>query len=337
MFNLFKPKPVLTPFLPLYKQVSDSIENGLTLTNTGNKFALNTIRNYKAGITPLIAYQDKHGPIYLEHITPKWADQFSIFMMNEGYCKNTIAVTLSRVKAILNRLDIPLKIKASIEQTTTVYNTIEELHTLMDADLTEVPGYTRVRDIYVLQCFIGLRYSDLIPVLNNPLHFIRDVGNKKYIEVLTTKTNTSVVIPMSRTVKQVMEKYYYNFGTPFSYQYYNEAIKEIAKRAGLTEPVIYSRTEGGQRQDTAIPKYQLMSSHTARRTFATNSFLAGLSEKDIMQITGHKTTASFHRYIRSTAMQSAIKIASHEFFNIEMPGALQVGDKVQTKLVTNKQ
>ncbi len=103
-----------------------------------------------------------------------------------------------------------------------------------------------------------------------------------------------------------------------SEQCYNLSIKDIALRSGIDSEVVFTRTEGGQRIDTARLKAELMSSHTARRTFATNAFLSGLRELDIMQITGHKSTHSFHRYIRCSNLDSAIKIANHDFFNLNL-------------------
>src|ERR1039458_3909010 len=133
-FSLFKKR---TPFLPIYQHITDRITAGTLLTPDGNKFAYNTARNYRAGIVPIEGYQNRHGPIYLETFDP---DKFAVFMMDEGYCKNTIAVTLSRIKAVLHRQGIKLEIHAPIEQTTTVYNTIEDLRTLMDVDLSDSPG-----------------------------------------------------------------------------------------------------------------------------------------------------------------------------------------------------
>lgn len=123
---------------------------------------------------------------------------------------------------------------------------------------------------------------------------------------------------MGKVAKYILEKYKYDFGNIFSYQYYNVAIKNMAEKAGITEEVVYSRTEGGQRVDTVRLKSELMSSHTARRTFATNAFLSGMPEKNIMLITGHKTSASFYRYVRCSNMDAAIKIANHDFFNIDL-------------------
>lgn len=337
--NNLTTKQERTPFLPLFNRIASQIINGEILTPAGNKYAANTVKNYRSGKVIFNSFEEENGIIYLEDISIKWAETFSIWMMDQQYCKNTIAVTLARIKAVLRRLKNDgigtfdgSGIRCASEQTTTVFNTLEELRTLLEADLSETPGYDRVRDIYVLQCFLGLRFTDAATFLQDPKNFIRDMGGKLYVEIKTKKTGEIVFIPISRTVKQVCERYQYNFGQMFSYQYYNEAIKQIARRAGIINPVIFSRTEGGKRVDSAIPKCDLMSSHTARRTFATNAHLAGLAERDIMMITGHKTTTSFYRYIRSSSMENAIKIANHDFFNLDMPVTLSLPETIKKEL-----
>ncbi|MDO9635196.1 MAG: tyrosine-type recombinase/integrase [Paludibacter sp.] len=63
-----------------------------------------------------------------------------------------------------------------------------------------------------------------------------------------------------------------------------------------------------------IPKNELVTSHTARRSFATNLYLAGIDTISIMLLTGHKTEKSFMVYIRITKEQNAYRVASHPFF-----------------------
>jgi len=328
-----------TEFVPLFKAIKEQIEGGKVLTPDGNKYSPNTSKNYATDIKILKLFEQETETIFLEDISIKWATDFNIWMMDKEYSKNTIAGTLQRIKAVLRRLKNEGKtnfdgsgIRAATEETTAVFNTIEEIKILLEADFADTPGYDRVRDIYVLHCFLGLRYSDLALILAEPKNYLREMGGKLYFEIKTQKTGEIVFIPISRTVKQVCERYQWNFGEIFSYQYYNEAIKEIARRAGITEKIVFTRTEGGKRIDTLIPKCDLMSSHTARRTFATNAHLSGLSERDIMMITGHKTTTSFYRYIRSNSMQSAIKIANHDFFNIDMPVTISLPQEVKQEL-----
>lgn len=317
--------------MPLYNQITSDIKNGKILTTDGNKFSVHTAYNYQTGAFRFRLWEKEKGKIYLEDINVKWAEQFTLFLMSKGYAKNSIAVTLARLKAVLRRLyDAGIGsynghgIKAGNEQVTTVYSRIEDLQLLLDADFSETPGLERVRDVYVMQCFLGLRYSDLKKLLNDPKQYLRTIGGKLFFEIKTKKTGEVVVIPISRVARQMLDKYQYDFGKAFTYQYYNLAIKDVAAKAGIAEEVIFTRTEGGIRVDTPRLKWALMSSHTARRTFATNAFLSGMPEKNIMLITGHKTTQAFQRYIRCSNLDAAIKIANHDFFNIDLPVTIAI-------------
>ena len=89
----------------------------------------------------------------------------------------------------------------------------------------------------------------------------------------------------------------------------------VASRAGIKEPVTIERSKGVFIVGQVIEKYNLVTSHTARRSFATNAFLAGVPTLSIMKITGHKTEASFMRYIKMSAKDNAIKMQQHPFFN----------------------
>lgn len=314
-----------TPFLPLYNQITNDIIDGKLLTPEGNRYSYNTGYNYKTGIYRFQLYEEKTGEIYLENISIEWAEKFVIFQMEQGYCKNSIAISIIRLKAVLRRLYNSgiskfngSGIRVNSEMVTTVFTTIEELQQLLGADMINTPGLSKIRDMYVLHCFLGLRYSDLKCLLKEPKTYLRSMGNKLFFDIKTQKTGEQVIIPINRTVKYILDKYNYEFGNIVSYQYYNNAIKQMAYNAGLNDEIIFTRTEGGKRVDTKKIKSVLMSSHTARRTFATNAFLAGMPERNIMLITGHKTMQAFQRYIRCSAMDAAIKIANHDFFNIEL-------------------
>src|SRR5690606_13906462 len=95
---------------------------------------------------------------------------------------------------------------------------------------------------------------------------------------------------------------------------YNAHIKEIGRRVGLTQPFVKYITKRGRMTEQVFKKYEKMSSHTARRNFATNAWLAAVPDTDIMKITGHHSVSAFYRYIRADSLQKAIKISSHPFF-----------------------
>ena len=58
-------------------------------------------------------------------------------------------------------------------------------------------------------------------------------------------------------------------------------------------------------------KWELLSSHTGRRSFATNEYLAGTPSITIKAITGHKTEEAFLRYIKLTPNEHAILLKQH--------------------------
>lgn len=338
--NPFKKRK--TAFLPLYIKITEDIKAGRLLTPSGDRYAYHTGNNYQTGTYRFRLWEQEKGTIFLEDISPAWAEQFTIFQMEKGYAKNSISGSLGRLKAVLKRLhgqgigDFDGRgIRAPGELVTTVYSTMDDLQLLLDVDLSETAGFERVRDVYIIQCFVGLRFSDLRTFLKKPHDYIKVIGGRHYIEIKTRKTGAVIVIPLNKTAKFLLEKNNYNFNELFSEQYYNLSIKEIASRAGINDTVIFSRTEGGQRVDTPKNKSTIMSSHTARRTFATNAYLAGLRELDIMQVTGHKTTASFHRYIRCSNFESAIKIANHDFFQLELSPTLHLKHEEEQAKIEN--
>jgi integrase len=95
----------------------------------------------------------------------------------------------------------------------------------------------------------------------------------------------------------------------------NTSIKEIGRQAGLTERVEFSISKGARKIRRTLPKYQLISSHTARRSFATNAFLKGVPNLSIMQITGHTTEKAFINYIRISGKDNAQRLLEHPYFS----------------------
>ena len=93
-----------------------------------------------------------------------------------------------------------------------------------------------------------------------------------------------------------------------SNQRFNEYLKEVAKKAELKEKVHISITRGGITASTAYKKYKLVTTHTGRRSFATNNYNMGVPSLTIMAITGHKTEAAFLKYIKVTPKEQGIPL-----------------------------
>jgi integrase len=174
-------------------------------------------------------------------------------------------------------------------------------------------GLTRfqeqIRDLFIVGCCTGLRYSDYSRL--EASHFINHLSQ---IQIKTIKTGTVVKLPVHRFVKEIWDKYNGSMPKSHCIQYFDRYIKLVCKEVGFDEDVLWERTVGTQVVRKVVKKYELIGSHTARRSFATNTFLAGIQPYRIMLITGHKSEKSFFKYIRITREENAITLLNHKFF-----------------------
>lgn len=104
----------------------------------------------------------------------------------------------------------------------------------------------------------------------------------------------------------------------------NTQIKLIARAAGITSTVQINETRGGKNVTRQVSKCELVTTHTARRSAATNMYLAGIPSISIMKITGHRTEKNFMKYIRITQAENAALIQSNRFFFVTRLSALIV-------------
>ncbi len=169
------------------------------------------------------------------------------------------------------------------------------------------PREIEIKDYFVVGCLTALRFSDYSRL--RPKNFIR---NK--IVIKTKKTNTPVQVPMHPVVREIIQKYNKELPPAPSAQHFNRQIKKICRKIGFKKKVLFERQIGMLRVSKLIPKYQFISSHTARRSAATNMYLAGIMPFRIMLITGHKTEKSFFKYIRITREENVKVLSKHKFF-----------------------
>ena len=96
----------------------------------------------------------------------------------------------------------------------------------------------------------------------------------------------------------------------------NKYLKEVGEIAGIDETMKIAITKGGKTETNLFPKFDLMTTHTARRSFATNAYLMDIPSISIMKITGHRTERSFMKYIRISQEDNANKLSSASFFQL---------------------
>ncbi|MEO6232891.1 MAG: site-specific integrase [Ferruginibacter sp.] len=194
------------------------------------------------------------------------------------------------------------KFKSINSKSDTVYLTIDEVKALQDLDLSKQPRYERVRDMFVIGCYTALRHSDLSKVKPE------NIANGM-IDMVQTKTGKQVIIPMAKVVVDILAKYS-NTLPGISNQKYNEYLYEVCKKCEvLAKEITIHEIKGGKKITNVKPKYEFVSSHTARRTFCTNEYRAGdLEISEIMALSGHTTEKSFYKYIRETPKGTAERI-----------------------------
>ena len=168
---------------------------------------------------------------------------------------------------------------------------MNEVKRMYAFDLSENKRLERVRDVFTLGCLTGMRYSDYKRIKRE--NIVKEVIRMREVK---DKSKT-LEIPLSSWAKEILEKYNYNLPV-ISEQKFREYIKETARLVGFTEQVIEASRIGNIIKEENKRRCDLISTHTARRTFITIMKNKGVPDKVIMKITGHKYLSSFHRYYK---------------------------------------
>lgn len=184
--------------------------------------------------------------------------------------------------------------------------TFPELETLYNLDLSNNLKLDRVRDLFLIGAYSGLRFSDFTRI--KPEHIIIDEGIEM-IKIWTKKTDTQVFIPLVPELKILLEKYNYHSPKAISNQKMNDYLKELCKLAEIKEEIISKKSVAGKTIEQKKEKWQLITTHTARRSFATNFYEMGIPAIQLMQVTGHTTEKQFMGYINIDKKQNAKNIA----------------------------
>ena len=154
----------------------------------------------------------------------------------------------------------------------------------------------RVRDVFLFQCFTGLRYSDVFNLRRSDI-------KGDHIEVTTVKTSDSLIIELNNHSKAILDKYKDvafeddKVLPVITNQKMNDYLKELAELAGIDEPIRQTYYKGNERIDEVTPKYALLGTHAGRRTFICNALALGIPPQVVMKWTGHSDYKAMKPYI----------------------------------------
>jgi integrase len=281
--------------------------------------AVGTVRQYKNTFRLLQDYAKKVHRLDFHNIDMRFYANFKNYMDREGHSEAYFSNQIKYIRLFMNEatdrgynehvLYRSKKFVCPQVLTDKIYLTSKEVTRIQHTKLSGAEKLERARDVFIVACHTGLRFSDLVQL--QPFNF--DL-TENILRVRTQKTAALVYIPLSPEVLNICKKY--NFRLPhFCNSSFNACIKEIARQAGLVETVELFVAKGNRKVRLTMPKYQLITSHTARRSFATNAFLAGVPNISIMQITGHTTEKAFMRYIRVSGEDNARRMLRHPHFS----------------------
>lgn len=268
-----------------------------------------------------------------DEINTEFYRDFNQYMLELKHSVNYFGAMIKIVKQVMNESSIVDKLhsnqeyltatfKASNVEVDTVYLTREELDriiaTKIDDDFLDTfysrslpygreslrKSYTIVKNRFLIGAFTGLRMSDFNRLTTDN---IRD-GK---ITIVTQKTNQKIIIPVHPVVQDIIDSGF-DFTQSLSEQKTRAYIKHLCKYAKINEQV--EVRDNSTRKVASFAKWELVSSHTARRSFATNAYKAGIPPISIMKITGHTSERNFMKYIRISSEENADILSGHEFF-----------------------
>lgn len=291
--------------------------------DTANR-KVQTKKSYTTTINTLAAYQRanrKGKPLMFADIDLDFYADFVEYCKGQDWALNTIGSHIKNIKVFMdaafekdlhkNTAYKSKGFKMLAESVDSIYLSEEELELIYKRDFTKNAKLDRVRDLFIIASRTGLRFGDLRNLTPDK---ILHTEQGEIIQIQTKKTGQTVYIPLHSQTREILAKYNYKLPRVLSNQKFNEYVKEVARQAGILSTTTLTKTKGGERTETIKPKAELVTVHTARRTFATLAYKAGIQAQSIMKITGHRTERSFQAYIKLTNREHAILMAKHDFF-----------------------
>lgn len=278
-------------------------------------YAKNTVRAYRSGLNKIQEFaRATKRRVDFDTVNLDFHGALVAWMSRKGHSPNFIHKILSFLKVVMseaqerglheNNAFRSRKFTARRYEPEHVFLTEPEIEAIAALDVP--PRLAMARDLFLIGCYTGLRFSDYSKL--KPENIVRFDG-VEMLTVQTVKTRTNVAIPIFEPARRVLDR---NGGIPpsgISNQKLNKYLKELCRLAGIVEPVWVVSIRGGERVEVVSDKCDLVSTHTARRSWATNEYLRAMKEgrsyRPIMQILGMSKETTFFRYVKIQQREAA--------------------------------
>ena len=317
-----RPSMTLSGYLALYQEQT---EQGIRKTHKGTNFSPGTLKSIRLTRRQFEMFQAKSARTYdFNDIDYGFRTMFLSYLYGDkNYNVNTAAKCINTLVTILGAAEaegyhnnvkcLSRQFRAKRKDVDSIYLTKEELSAIVKTDISHLSTlHQTARDIFMVGVYTAQRVSDYNNIA--PENIIVQPSGDMLVRLRQKKTGTWISIPVKEELKQILHKY--NFRLPHvTEQAINTCIKDIAKAAGIDDPVMVETTSGGVQQLETRPKYSLIQSHTARRTGATLMYLAGMDVFNICSVTGHSSIAMLKKYIKADEIDRAKTISADAAFS----------------------
>ncbi|MEJ5088838.1 site-specific integrase [Sphingobacterium faecium] len=251
--------------------------------------------------------------IQLEEVNSSFVKNFLRFGEIEEYSKSTIYRTVDFVRTILNYVEKRGIRTFSYELEIPKKRNINQLLTLTEDELitikrTPIPIHLKAaKDWLIISCYVGQRVSDF---MNFQMEMMAVIDGIPCMSFKQQKTQKDILLPLHPIALEVMSENNQAFPLRLSNQKYNEQIKQVVQLAGIKNLVKVHKRNGHRGQDMVLQKWQAITSHIGRRSFASN-FYGKIPTPLLMEATGHSTEQMFNRYVSLANTERTVALGTH--------------------------
>jgi len=301
--------------LSVFNQIEKYLEDKKWIVKPSTVTVIKTMKKHLFSFQEYIGYKvtfDCFNAVFYDQFVRYLTFEIPVMRRAElmkGLRVNTVGKTIKQLKTfikdriakkVIPYIDLSC-FKGLEEDVEGVFLDWKELSKIYHLDLSKQPGLIKYRDLFIVGCLTGFRFSDYSTIC---CHHLKE----GMLHVRQSKTGSTVVVPLREDARKILiDKY--NMRMPrVSMVNFNYYIKEVVKLASIDDPVKITHKRGSRIIEETRPKYAWISSHTARRSFCTNEYLSGTPGDLIMAISGHKTETAFKKYIKADKIKKASMI-----------------------------
>jgi integrase len=345
-------KPTFVEFIEQYVH---ECENGERLKQkSSHKIAYGTLKGLRSFLARMKQYQEARKRIIgWDDLDMNFYNDFKQYYLDQKYSPNTIAGFIKKMKTILFAAkDLHLTTRddfmsrkwfVGFEEVENIYIPTKRLMQMFSLNMSDVEDMVKracryaknkeeekmvleqvskpirlrrlaeARDLFLMGCLTGQRVSDYKRISTDMIETIR--GDRKFLHLTQTKTGKDVYVPYNEMMSLLLERY---DGTMpmMCDQHLNRKIKVVGLLLGWTEPAGLTERRGVMEYKSDKRFCDAIMTHTARRTFATNAYKAGVPLSAIMAVTGHSSEEMLRRYLKLNTKERAL-LAAAEFDKVK--------------------